>query len=241
MANAASMQVFSKDPQTQLNVAFSSLWESVIELSLISQAFLKTDYRQQYQTHTDPIQYAGPLHMWSMFPAEGLWHWLMCNARNKNSAEATMLFAFIDKQRVDRWALTSLRTEADRYYYVGEYIAHSHKISIQVQGKMSRGDFSFLERGALIMFYVKSLPILDGLWGAAVRLFGTTHTAQQLSDVGLSRTGVTGFDFQSKPRRPWQLSVSLFWDTFSGEPTRLHLLSDVKIRAWRPGCGYTVL
>lgn len=155
--------------------------------------------------------------MWSMFPAENLWHWLMTNARNKNSAEATMLYAWLDKQRVAMYFMTSLTSESKRYYYKEKFIAHSHMIAMYMLGKRHSEDLTIKEHAALIIFYTQRLFDLGRLWSDAVRYHCSTRSDLQLRAQGLildSESAAEGGGFSFPQRSP--LTMVMFWNEFAG-------------------------
>lgn len=147
-------------------------------------------------THT--LNHTGPLYIWSMFPAEDTWNWLMNNARNTASPEATMHFSWQDNQFSAMWHLQTLDTEKARYYIREDYINDPDLIDISVAGIQTPSSFDQEEHADLIIFYTESWEVLGILWRDAVRHYAENATAHEMGLIGLKQLGPSHFEFEGK-------------------------------------------
>lgn len=145
------------------------------------------------------VDSAGPLYVWSMFPAEDTWNWLMNNNRNTASAPATMHFSWQDNQFSAMWHLKTLNSQKAKYYHREKWINDPDMIDISVAGTQTVSSFGQLEHAELILFYIASWPLLGNVWEEAVQLFGDScDTTADLRAVGLERHGAGLYRFESK-------------------------------------------
>lgn len=139
------------------------------------------------------------MYMWSMFPAEDMWNWLIKTIRNKNTPEACMMFSWQDKQCMDLKHL--FNTDPEAFKDPTKYMNDPSCMTYEMKGQVSRTARD-QDMPALVRYYVTNNPIIKVLWNAAIVQFRNTHTASQINAAGIkqpTRAGALGgFEFKTE-------------------------------------------
>lgn len=163
--------------------------------------------------HLFLVTSTSPMYLWSMFPAEDMWNWLIKTIRNRNTPEACMMFGWQDRQCMDLKHLihTSPAPFKDPTKFMNDPDCMTYEMKGKTTTRLSNDTLY-----ALVRYYVTCNAIVKGLWYAAITHFVSTHTAGEVRAAGIkqpTRAGALGgFEFKTQ-----SMLFEFYRDNFRGE------------------------
>lgn len=142
---------------------------------------------------------AGPLYLWSMFPAENLWSWLARMIGNRANAESCMMFAWHDKQFIDLHFWNESSADLPEFKDPTQYIADPSKAKPKAAGAVIKNAIRTQDITSLVWFYVEYMPVLTAMWVEVVSRYIRDHTRKQVADLHIKRPKAGGFKFNTAP------------------------------------------